>query len=422
MEYFVYKYDIDCAAGGERAALEDSIMRKGSPAAAGSKMLDGFVSPIGATVVTRLEEAGISILGKTRMDEFGASGLFDEPTEERGEGRSGAVAVVADGAADFALCNDYTGAVGVVAAACGLYYIHPTYGTVSRYGLIPAVPSMDQIGVLCKTPEEGFRVLAAIAGYDPKDGAMLYEGIAGGEATITVIPDLPRNPPDNVQYPGDCGSESLLHRFGAPAGGGDGAALRIGVPANVLAGIPAAPDIVEFCKNHETVEFELKYYDVYAQVMQILCCAELCNCISRYDGIKFGYRAKGYKGLRELYTKSRTEALGADAKLAALAGAMVLSQEHYVRYYDKAMRIRRLIKESLEFDRYDAIVVPALSGSGARDVRSGAHDVERETFGLALRALPRLCGLPAITAPFQGGGFTLIAGAGREDVLFKAVK
>ena len=413
MEYFVYKYDIGCAAGGERAALEDSIMRKGSPVAAGSKMLEGFVSPIGATAVTRLEEAGISIIGKTRMDEFGASGLFDESIGDRGEGSSGAVAAVADGAADFALSNDYTGAVGVEAAACGLYYIHPTYGTVSRYGLIPAVPSMDQIGVVCKTPEEGFRVLATIAGQDPKDGAMICEG-------------------------------SLLCRCGAMAGGeAKTAALRIGVPANVLAKIPAAPDIAGFCKNHETVEFELKYYDVCAQVMQILCCAELCNCISRYDGIKFGYRAKDYKGLRELYTKSRTQALGADAKLAALAGAMVLSQEYYVRYYDKAMRIRRLIKESLEFDRYDAIAIPALSGSGARDVQSGAqdvqsgardvqsgardmqsgaHDAEREIHGLALRALPRLCGLPAITAPFQGGGITLIAGAGREDVLFKAVK
>jgi Asp-tRNA(Asn)/Glu-tRNA(Gln) amidotransferase A subunit family amidase len=170
--------------------------------------------------------------------------------------------------------------------------------------------------------------------------------------------------------------------------------LRIGMPSNALAQGSDSIIAEKLALDFETVEFELKYVDAYSKVMQILCCAELCNNISRYDGIKFGYRAEGYRDLKELYTKSRTEAFGADVKLAAMAGAMVLSQGNYIRYYDKAMRVRRLIKESLDFDAYDIIAIPA-----------------------ALRALPQLCGLPALTIPLSSGAVTLVADAGREDVL-----
>jgi len=366
MDCFVTKYDTDCRKGAECAVLEDSIMHKGRPVTAGSMILENYISPLDAEVVKRLEGAGICILGKTKMDEFGAAGLFASlPSMSNGlcASQSGAVSAVADDIAGFALCNDYTGAVSSYAALRGLCYIHPTYGTVSRYGLIPAVQSMDQIGVVCRTPAEGFRVLSIIAGHDPKDGAMFPEADRNSEFGI-------RN------------SE-----------------LRIGAPGNVMAQIPdsQASAVSEFVKEFTAVEFELKYFETYAAVMQVLCCAELCNNISRYDGIKFGRRAEGYEGLRELYTKSRTEAFGADVKLAAIIGAMVLSQENYLRFYDKAMRIRRLIKESLDFNKYDAIIMP--------------------TGALALSALPRLCGLPALTMPFDGGGVTLIANAGREDVL-----
>jgi len=399
MECFAAKYDVGGPARGERVVLEDSIMHRGRPVAAGSKIMEGFVSPLDATVATRLEAAGISILGKAAMDEFGASGIFMGLGAAQGEAahtgaalaaqakrRSGAVAAVAGGLADFALCNDYTGAVGVEAAASGLCYIHPTYGTVSRYGLIPSVPSMDQIGVLCKAPADGFRLLSVIAGHDPKDGAM---------------------------FPGpDPGSEELS--VGGSVGGSACAEVDkivpspsvpvLGLPANVLSQSPDAALITGFAKGLETSELELKYVEAYAPVMQILCCAELCNNINRYDGIKFGYRAKGYSGLRELYTKSRTEAFGPDAKLVAIAGSMVLSQDKYSRYYDKAMRIRRLIKESLDFDSYDAIVLPANAQFESR---------------FFLQALPRLCGLPAVTFSANGCAMTLVAGPRREDILIE---
>jgi len=344
LDYFVTKHGVDYPDGAKSAVLEDSIMQKGYPVTAGSKMLENFISPINATVVSRIEAAGVAILGKTKMDEFGAGGIFPDSQValigDKGT-TSGAVAAVADGVATFALCNDYTGAISREAAKNGLYYLHPTYGTVSRYGLIPAVGSIDQIGIVCKTPEAGFEALSIIAGHDKKDGAML------ATATSLLLPNE----------------------------------LRINNPSD---------------------EAKPKYYDLYEQIMQVLCCAELANNISRYDGIKYGYRASEYKDLQELYINSRTEAFGINTKLAAIAGAMVLSQENYLRLYDKAMRIRRLIKDSLDFDKCDAIV---LKGTD-----------------LAALALPRLCGLPAITMPYGESAVTIVAAPQREDILMAALE
>ena len=345
-----------------KAILENSIMQKGKPATAGSKMLENFIAPFDATVVKRLEAANVEIIGRASMNEFGIRGLLnntkchstDTPANNQTTATPAnnpltdsvnaseatqidvfeAMQSVADGKLDFIFCNDYNGSLSYAATALGVYYIHPTYGTVSRYGLIPAVTSMDQIGIVCKTPELGFKALKIIAGHDPLDGAMLPE------ETRTKKPEEP-------------------------------------LPVFEI----------------DVVKVETDYSNVYKQVMQILCCAELSNNISRYDGIKYGYRAKEYNGLNELYTKSRTEAFASDTKLAAILGAMVLSQENYTRYYDKAMRLRRLIRDSLNFDEYDVIVAkcPILS---------------------------RLCGLPSITTPEH----IYIANIGREDILEAASK
>ncbi|MCL2152679.1 MAG: amidase family protein [Oscillospiraceae bacterium] len=413
MNHFITRFDIESSLDSERAVLEDSIMLKGHPATVGSKMLENFISPLDATVVERLEANGVTVLGKTKMDEFGARGLFPSikypapgsceeqdlvaevaenahslSADEQKNGHpdlvyhSGAVACVAEGAAEFGLCNDYTGATSHEAALSGVCYIRPTYGTVSRYGLIPTVPSMDQIGIVCKTLAQGRRALSIISGYDQKDG--------------TMDPDWSQEKADR-----NCRVEAVKQKTDG------GRLLRVGVPTNVLAQIPNSSKVMDFAGNFDAIEFELKYFDVYAQVKQILCCAELCNSATRYDGIKFGYRTSGYRGLHELYTKSRTEAFGSDIKLASIVGSMVLTQEYYLRYYDKAMRVRRLIKESLDFGAYDAIVMPESHPS---------------SLALAVHALPGLCGLPAVTAPFRDGGITLIAGPNREDILFTALE
>jgi len=366
------------------AILENSIMQKDKPASYGSKALTGFTAPISATVVAKLESASIDIVGSVSADEFGAGGLFPCDAPKHGDNAYRlreqplptvsvnpcdnvsyaaenanaqryaycafpAVDAIASDKADFALCNDYTGSIARAAAAAGLYYLHPTYGTVSRYGLIQAVSSMDQIGILCKSPETGFYALNIIAGHDEKDGASKQFNAE------QCSPPTPRE-----QTKGDDSGKNPAPPI-----------FRSGTKTPSTCFTPCFPCL---------------------EVMQILCCAELSNNISRYDGIKFGYRANEYSGLQELYAKSRTESFGEDVKLAAIIGAMVLYQEDGTeRYYDKAMKMRRIIIESFEFDNYDAIATccPTLS---------------------------RLCGFPALTTP----NCTYIAAPFREDILMAA--
>ena len=258
-DHFITKYDVECPDGVMSVVLEDSIMQKGRPVTAGSIMLENFISPLDATVVERLEAAGVCILGKTQMDEFGIAGLFTSeilqstgsladapiPHSEFRIPNSGAVSAVAEGVADIALCNDYTGIIGQYAAAHGLYYIHPTYGTVSRYGLIPAVASMDQIGIVCKSPAEGFRVLSIIAGHDSRDGAMIANEVR------------------NHRGQGTGNREQEL-------GASRNAEMRVAVPQNAFSDALGSASVMQYFGNFEAVNIELKYFDVYAQVMQIL--------------------------------------------------------------------------------------------------------------------------------------------------------
>jgi len=351
--------------------LEDSIFRKNRLASAGSKMLDGFAAPFDATVVSRLEAANVEILGEIKSNEFGIAGLFDEAADFV----SDSISAVENDVADIVLCNDFSGAIRSRSAERGLYYIHPTYGTVSRFGLIPSVSSMDQIGILCKSPQKGFYALSIISGHDPKDGAMYDPKFIDGEAQ----PD-----PEKV-------------------------ITKIGVPENVFSAdeksvaVKAAKDF-----GFEIISFNLEHFEVFSHVMRILSCGEISGNLSRYDGIKFGHRTENFMDLQELYTKSRTEGFGSYAKLAVIMGTMLLSSEYYNDYYDKAMRIRRIIKDSVKFDEFDMILMPTDDANPSRR--------------LAKNVLPQLCGLPSLTMPCCGKGFSLIANAGKENTLLSALK
>ena len=364
MDYYVTDYEITDTGA---VALRDDIMRKGSPATAGSKILENFISPFDATVVTRLLDNGIAISGKTKMNEFG----IDRISADRPDYISESIKVVADNAASFCLCNDVFGKSRRQAAEQGVFYIHPTYGTVSRYGLIPLVSSMDQIGVACKNLSDGFKLLSVIAGNDANDGAMF--------------------PEKNYSYEGANKN------------------ITLGVPSSVIkrANENVQNSIRGFAEKFNSVEIELDYFDAYKQTMYILCCAEISNNINRYDGIKFGYRASGYRGLNDLYVNTRTESFGLETKLAAVMGSMVLSQDQYVPYYEKAMKVRRLIKESLRFDEYDVIALPTAIGENPYE-------------NLSLFAFAPLAGLPSISFSYQGEGIQLIANAKNENALITA--
>jgi len=352
---------VECKSG---VMLEESIMQKGKPACAGSKILEGFTAPFDAEVAVRLAEKGIPIAGRVGMDEFGISPI----SADRLCKLSPAVKAVLDGAADFALCNDVFGKQRRQSAENGVCYIHPSYGTVSRHGLIPMACSMDQIGVVCKSVSEGFGLLSTIAGHDPKDGAMF--------------------PAQSYPYA----------RQDKP--------LRIGLPGDVIsrAQPEAQKSIAELAGRFDIVDACLDYFDVYKQVMYILASAEISGNTNRYDGIKFGFRAEGYKGVDDLYLKTRTQGFGPDTKLAAIMGAMALSQDHYTAYYEKAMKIRRLIKQSLRFDLYDIIILPTAISEHPYD-------------NLALFALAPLAGLPCVSFSHAGQGVQLIADTRNESAL-----
>jgi len=326
--------------------LDDNIMQKGKPATAGSKILQNFISPFDAAVVERLQTHQYQVTERTTPDEFGIFPFDDS------EKILDAAKAVADGSAGYALCNDVFGRYRQQAAENDCCYIHPTYGTVSRFGLIPTACSMDRTGVLCKNMTDGFKLLSQIAGKDSRDGAMF--------------------PEENYNY--------------AP----QDKKLTIGLPAN-------CEILNSLTKKFETVAIELEYFNVYKQVMHILSFAEISNNINRYDGIKFGYRAEDYKGIGDLYVKTRAEGFGLNGKLVSIMGAMVL--DNYEVYYEKAMKIRRLVKKSLKFDTYDIIALPC----------------EFEA-----SALTALAGLPSVSFNYNEQGIQLIANVKDEHLLLSA--
>ena len=364
MDYYISDFNV---LNPDAIALEDSIMVKDSLTTAGSKILENFIAPFNATVVDRLQNSNKDISGKTRMKEFGISGIM----ENNQNSLSGSAEALNGNAVSCCLCNDLFGQYRREAAENNLCYIHPTYGTVSRYGLIPLAPSMDQIGVLCKDISQGFSVLSVIAGNDPKDGAMF--------------------PERNYTY------TNTLKK------------IKIGIPSNIVnqTDIKTRAAINDFSKKFVNTEFNFDFFDVCKQTMYILSCAEISNNISRYDGIKFGYRSPDFIDLENLYIKTRTEALGIETKLAAIMGSMVLSAGQYQPYYEKAMKIRRLIKEALRFDSYDAIILPASMGSNLYE-------------NLSLYAIAVLAGLPSVSLSYNGCGIQLIANVKNENALLTA--
>lgn len=341
---------------------EDSIMQKGKTITAGSKILKGFKSPFDATVIEKLIKTGINIEKTVPIDEFGIDNLFSDSEEP--------LAAIKEATADKSacvLCNDIFGKIKRQAAGNSLFYLQPTYGTVSRYGLIPTASSMDQIGIACTDFLNGFETLKIIAGKDERDGAMLpdkhyrYEDHPA-EIKITF--------PENVW---DKNDEYIISSLSS---------------------------------NFEIKKTNLKYFEIYPQVLYILSSAEICNNTNRYDGVKFGYRNENSKNLNDLYLNTRSEGFTLNTKLAVIMGANVLIKDNYEPYYEKAMKIRRLIKEAVNFDGYDVIALPA---------KNDKPKYEQS----ALYALTALAGLPSLTIPFGGSGIQFITAPKCENKLKK---
>ena len=319
--------------------LDDVILTKDLPTTAGSKMLDGYMSLFDAEIVTRLGMAGYAVSGKANIGELaidllGETSYYGPVTE--GDTLVGAsAALVRGGEALAAIGLDANGTPRRAAALGGCYCIKPTYGTVSRFGTVSIACSGETVTVTANNVEDAKEVLNAIIGHDDKDGTSLPE-----EKCALVKSSVAQKP-----------ARIALAK-----------SMTESADAEMQAKVARARAIFEG-QGIAVVEIDDSLLMTAKAAWNILMSAELCNNVSRYDGVKYGYRTKNYKTIDELYTNSRTEAFGPLLKTAILFGSETLSTENYMKVYDKALRMRRVICERLAeiFAMFDAILLPVAS-------------------------------------------------------------
>ena len=351
-------------------AVDDTILVKGVPATAGSKMLDGFKPLFSAEAVTRLETAGYTVAGKTATGEFGLDlvGEFSYYAPQEGTLKGAAAELVAKGDVKAALGVDMNGTTRRAAALSGVSFLKPTYGTVSRYGVISCAASGEQLGVYAKDTAGISEIMSIIAGHDDKDGTSLPE-----EKYDYSI--------DAVNGKKVCIVKELLDKA-------DDA-----VKAKVLA---VAEALEADGVTVETVSLDI--FDLANTAWQILMCAETCNNVSRYDGVKYGHRAAKYRNIDELYVNSRTEGFNFLTKTVILYGSDVLSKNRYKDCYDKSLRVRRVVSEKMAelFASYDAVLTPVCSKASyeAYDMNDAFIKVFEES---VFTCVPNLIGCPALS-------------------------
>ena len=370
---------------GVPAAIKDNMCTKGMRTTCSSKILENFVPTYTAEAVLNLEKAGAVILGKTNMDEFAmgsttetsAYGVTRNPwnTEHVPGGSSGgSCAAVAANECFYALGSDTGGSIRQPSSFCGVTGIKPTYGTVSRYGLIAYGSSLDQIGPVAKDVSDCAAILEAISSHDLKDSTSMART--------------------------DCDFTSALKD--------DVKGMKIGIPSSsfgegldeeVRAAILKAADILKE-KGAIVETFDLGLVDYAIPAYYVIASAEASSNLSRFDGIKYGYRTKEYEGLHNMYKKTRSEGFGPEVKRRIMLGSFVLSSGYYDAYYLKALRTKALIKKEFDkaFAKYDLILAPA-SPDTAPKLGASLSDPLKMYLGDIYTISVNLAGLPGMTVP-----------------------
>ena len=369
--------------------IDDMFLTVGTPTTAGSKMLEGYNSLFEAEVLTRLKAAGFEMAGKVNVGEFGVDLLGETcyfgASYENDTLQYPAASAVKSGEANAAVVFDVNGAPRRGAAQNGMVCLKPTYGMVSRYGTIPVACSGETVSVLAAAAADCRAVFTVMAGHDHKDGTSLPASMVdAGKAAVTKKNKV-----------------AVL------------SSMLKGVNEDVQAKVNAAADALA-AKGIEVVTIDADTVAYAGAAWNILMSAELCNNVSRYDGVKYGYRTQNYTGIDELYTNSRTEAFGDFLKAAILFGSETLSTENYQKVYDKALRVRRVISEAMNalLADCDALLMPAVS-TFAYDkamVENDKYLPYKENFYTAPASIT---GLPVVVA----GGVQLVGAAFSEDVL-----
>jgi aspartyl-tRNA(Asn)/glutamyl-tRNA(Gln) amidotransferase subunit A len=373
---------------GVPVALKDNLCTRDAPTTCGSRILEGFVAPYDATVVRRLREAGAVLLGKTNLDEFAMGSSTEhsafgpsrnpwDPSRVPGGSSGGSAAAVAGDLAAAALGSDTGGSVRQPAAFCGVVGLKPTYGRVSRYGLVAFASSLDQIGPLTKDVRDCALLLDAIAGPDPLDATALADPVPRYAAALT----------------------------------GDVRGLRLGVPAEyfgpgldpeVEAAVRAALGVLEQL-GAVTRDVTLPTTDYGIAVYYLIAPAEASSNLARYDGVKYGRREPGARDVVEMVSRTRAAGFGAEVQRRIMLGTYALSAGYYEAYYGRAQKVRTLVRRDFEraFGQVDLIAAPTTPNVAFR------HGEKEDPLAMYLNDVftvgANLAGLPALSVPC---GFT----------------
>lgn len=370
---------------GVPVAIKDNMCTKDVLTTCSSKILDSFVPTYTAEAVLNLEKAGAVIIGKTNMDEFAMGsttetsyyGVTKNPWNVEhvpGGSSGGSCAAVAAKECSYALGSDTGGSIRQPSSFCGVTGLKPTYGTVSRYGLIAYGSSLDQIGPVAKDVTDCATILEAISSYDPKDSTSVKR--EEYDFTSALVDDVKGM---RIGIPRDYFGEGL------------DAEVKEAV-LNVAKQLEAKGAIVE--------EFDLSLVEYAIPAYYVIASAEASSNLARFDGVKYGYRTEDYDGLHNMYKKTRSEGFGAEVKRRIMLGSFVLSSGYYDAYYLKALRTKALIKKAFDeaFSRFDVILAPAAPTTAPR-LGESLRDPIKMYLGDIYTISVNLAGLPGISVP-----------------------
>ncbi|MDH4443631.1 MAG: Asp-tRNA(Asn)/Glu-tRNA(Gln) amidotransferase subunit GatA [Akkermansiaceae bacterium] len=377
--------DLSLPLGGIPIAIKDNINVLGQPCTCGSKFLQNYVSPYDATVIRKLRAAGAIPYGRMNMDEFAMGSATENSALQvtrnphdlsriPGGSSGGSAAAVADLTAIAALGSDTGGSIRQPASHCGVVGLKPSYGRVSRYGLVAFASSLDQIGPITQTVEDAALILQAIAGGDPLDTTCLD----------APVPDFLASLHDGVK------------------------GLKLGIPKEYFGhGIaPGVRKAVESAieslaaQGAEIVEISLPHTEHAVATYYVLAPAEASSNLSRFDGIRYGHRASNPSDILDLYQKSREQGFGPEVKRRIILGTYVLSSGYYDAYYSRAQKVRILVQRDFEnaFKQVDAILSP-VSPSPARKIGTFSDDPLHEYLSDIFTIAANLAGIPGISVP-----------------------
>lgn len=370
---------------GVPVAIKDNMCTQGMLTTCSSKILGNFRPMFTAEAVKNLEEAGAVILGKTNMDEFAmgsttetsAYGITRNPWNLEhvpGGSSGGSCAAVAAGETYLALGSDTGGSIRQPSSYCGVTGIKPTYGTVSRYGLVAYASSLDQIGPVGKDVSDCAALLEIIAGHDTKDSTSMKR--------------------EDLQFSKELTGDIKGMKFGVPE-----EYLAEGLDPEVKASFMGVLDTLKEL-GAEVEFFSIKTMEYMIPAYYIIASAEASSNLERFDGVKYGFRAAEYEGLHDMYKKTRTAGFGEEVKRRIMLGSFVLSSGYYDAYYLKALRTKALIKKEFDqaFGKYDVLLAPA-SPFTAPKIGESLKDPLAMYLGDIYTVAVNLCGLPGITVP-----------------------